>query len=116
MKLNLKIKMASKLKGELQCKTTQKEVKEGLKTIVSSVLVSSVEPPLKEISLTIAEILKKVVLLAHRSAQKRKRIARSLGWEGNRIVRSFGWEGNTNTCRCRGKGIESSSFCIVNYS
>ena len=68
-------------------------MKEGLKTIVSSVLVSSVEPPLKEISLTIAEILKKVVLLAHRSAQKRKRIARSLGWEGNRIVHSFEGKG-----------------------
>ena len=43
-------------KGELQCKTTQKEVKEWPKTKVSSVLVFQVEPPIKEISLTIAEI------------------------------------------------------------
>ena len=60
-------------------------------------------------------LFEKVVLLARRSARKRNRFARSLGGEGNRIVRSFGWEGNKNTRRCRGKGIESSSFCIVNY-
>ena len=53
---------------------------------------------------TIAEI-KKVVLLACRSARKRNRIARSLGGEGNRIDHSFGQEGNKNIRRYRGKGI-----------
>ena len=35
------------LKGELQCKTTQKGVKEGAKTRISSVLVFLIYPPFK---------------------------------------------------------------------
>ena len=52
--------------------------------------------------------LKKVELLARRSAWKRNKIARSFGGEGNRIARSLGQEGNRIDRRCQGKGMESS--------
>ena len=74
------------LKGELQCKTTQKGVREGAKQSLSSLIVSELIPLLRELR----NFLEKVVLLDHRSAWKRNRIAHSLGGEGNRIVGSFG--------------------------
>ena len=69
----------------------------------------------------------KTCILDCRTTRKRDRIASSLIGEGNRIVRSFGGkgirmlvllvdvgEGKKNTCRCKGKGIESSSSCVIN--
>ena len=79
------IEFSKGFKGELQCKTTQKEVREGANTSLSSLIVFELIPQLRELR----NFLEKVVLLDRRSAWKRNRIARSLGGEGNRIARSF---------------------------
>ena len=45
IKEGLKKLMKFSIKGELQCKTIQKGVKEGPKTRISSVLVFKIDPP-----------------------------------------------------------------------
>ena len=77
-------------------------VKKGLKIRLSSVLVFSLTPPLKEKS----HFFQKVVLFARRSAAERNKIARRFEEERNKITRSFGGERNKFTRSFRRKGIE----------
>ena len=49
MKLDLHTIGRSVIKGELQCKTTQKEVKEGAKTSLSYLIVFLIDPSIKRI-------------------------------------------------------------------
>ena len=79
------------LKGGLQCKTTQKGVKERQTISLSCLTVFfKLITQLKDLS----HFLGKVVLLACRSVRKRNKTVGRLSWEENRIAR-----------RRRGRGI-----------